>query len=63
MDNKQETQIVNNGFPIYLTGLLFAIATQINWLICAFSFLMAISVLVKLNKKLNFISFKKSSKR
>lgn len=59
MDNKQETQIVNNGFPIYLTGLLFSIAGQINWLILVFGILMGISILTKLNKKFKFISLVK----
>lgn len=48
----------NNAAPIYLTGLLFAIAFNVTWLIITFSILLFIVIFAKLNAIHHWIGIK-----
>ena len=49
-----------NNFSIYLTGLLFAIALNITWLIVTFSILLFFCIFIFINKKLHIFKLEKN---
>jgi hypothetical protein len=49
-----------NNFSINLTGLLFAIALNITWLIVTFSILLFFCIFIFINKKLHIFKIEKN---